>query len=294
MKKYRFLLVVILCATVLASTTLYSAINVSEEQIPKFRLVDYQVEYIDSGIIKVTFKIENYGFKATEDNLTITWEQTSYELKLNDGYGFLKESNVGIDLNGDGDRVDIWEVEWVEDTLDVKVNGSYVHALLEPQEPSDAESHCIVSYYVNNESKMFKLGSKEHFLYHAGPDHASFGLNAYAIKHPSPNIELVIGQRFTPFRMLPTILAFGFKINGQSVTPQFQTSAFIFDSEGWMFALAYVIPIGAIDGGETIEFSFTIAGKTGEAYSLAGLLVNWSPGENIRHEWILFSAEFTL
>lgn len=102
---------------------------IPEEELPDFELVDWELKTIRPGLVKLTMTITNVGESATTGIVTISWERAMYDLLLENGHGVLRESDVGLDLNGDNDRVDQFEVEWVEDTRDAYVDGVLVHAI---------------------------------------------------------------------------------------------------------------------------------------------------------------------
>lgn len=261
---------------------------IPEEELPDFELVDWELKTIRPGLVKLTMTITNVGESATTGIVTISWERAMYDLLLENGHGVLRESDVGLDLNGDNDRVDQFEVKWVEDTRDAYVDGVLVHAIRETDK---------TSYYIDGERKLFKLGTKEHCLYYADSTLASFGLVARYVEHSSPNIELVFVHSFTPFRKGSYIRAYSFRLNELSARAKFQATMYSYELWeprcAWWLYRAYIIPTGEIESEKVISFSCTISGKSGDAYSLY-CIVNWSPDGNIRYRWIPLITDFTL
>ncbi|MFX0124118.1 MAG: hypothetical protein ACFFAE_10820, partial [Candidatus Hodarchaeota archaeon] len=140
------------------------------------------------------------------------------------------------------------------------------------------------TYYINGKPKLFQIGSKTHILSRADNEYARFGLgNARIFYHPSPNLELVFDHEGTSSPLSAT----NFKMNGIPVelnlswTGGYQTG----DVPG--FQVVYIVPNQAseIKSGEIVTFSCTINTET-TVISNFGILLNWSPDENIRPFWV--------
>ncbi|UCG01908.1 MAG: hypothetical protein JSW11_20190 [Candidatus Heimdallarchaeota archaeon] len=240
--------------------------------------VDSSLTQLNQGVYEFTATIENTGDPAITGTVPISWEKYSYELTLTAGVGTLDESVADYDINGDNDKDDTFNVEW-NNTLrpwDAEIDGVYVYALAD----HPVNRGFNRTYYIDGESKLFQLGNKKHSLYYAEDGAAFFGFDAMILKHPSPNLELVIYSN---------VSLVDFKIDGEDVEINYTQTGVEFWAGIERPYTAYVVPNQATEFGtdEQMEFSCTIVARETTTCEVA-LLTNWSPDGNIRYRWVPF------
>ncbi len=255
---------------------------------PDFSSLGYSVTSLSQGVYKFTAIIEHTGIDAaTIGPVLIPWEKVQYDLPLTNGSGILEETIVTYDLNGDGDILDTFSVTWYNDTArqwDAIINDGLtdVHAYA-ITESTPGEWPTIRNYTLNDESKLFSLGSETHFLYRADNYTASFGFgDAYVHNHPGPNFELVMYSS--------TVTAIDFEIDDTPVNLDFSTAVYSVLDYLTNFptnAPVYVVPTNTftINPGEQTTFSCTLIASEETTFEI-GLLLNWSPDGMTRYHWV--------
>ncbi|MFX0204781.1 MAG: hypothetical protein ACFFDT_02260 [Candidatus Hodarchaeota archaeon] len=248
----------------------------------------YTLDSTIQGMYEFSVTIDHTGSTpATAGSVPIAWENVYYRLPLTNGVGILDESIVDYDLNGDGDKIDTFDVTWDNDPIrqwDAIINDGTtdIDAYAITETPGGVFPR-IRNYTLHGESKLFTLGSETHFLYEANNDWATFGLGgAYIYNHPGPNFELALYSS--------EVNAIDFKINGDPVEVDFSTTVKHIDDTLVNVpnnAPVYVVPPDtfAISPGEQVTFSCTIIAHEATTFDL-GLLINWSPDGVQRYIWV--------
>ncbi|MHA2245341.1 MAG: hypothetical protein ACXADY_10280 [Candidatus Hodarchaeales archaeon] len=284
------LLLVGLTSRVLGKNTVQESINE-----PDFGLIDSSLTPVQQGVYEFTATVQNTGDPATAGNVPISWENIIYDLALDDGNGTLVESDVGSDLNGDGDTLDSYDVTWFQNDTrnwDAIINDGVqdIHAYSFWEGPPENRKE-LRTYYINEEPKLFKLGSETHSLIFADNDYACFGLgDAHILNHPNTNFEIVFEQE----GLDSSVSATDFEINGSPVEVNYTWEQLYYPywEEVTLNQKVYLVPNEEfeIDQDEEVIFSCTITtieSVTCDVY----LIMNWSPDGNIRSQWILFFQE---
>ena len=264
-------------------------------ELPEFDLLDYSLTqtdaYSDTYVYKFIANINNTGAPATSGTIPIFWEEMYFELPLVNGEGRLDESAVDIDLNGDGDKYDSFDVSWFHNEtrmFDAIISGIHAYSIFEG--PPEAPWTHRTYYLDTGQAKLFQLGSETHFLYHAGNDIAAFGFNVINNNHPSPNFELY-------FNTL-SITAYNFTINWVYVEEDYTwigTELLLGDTITHpQFINLYLLPDYRyqdttghpfeVDTGESITFTCNLMVHEPVDCTL-GLVMNWSPDGNTRCIW---------
>ncbi|MFX1247584.1 MAG: hypothetical protein ACFFBQ_09395 [Promethearchaeota archaeon] len=255
---------------------------------PDFSSLGYSVTSSRQGVYKFTTTVEHTGIDpATVGSVLIPWEKVQYDLPLTNGSGTLEETIVTYDLNGDGDILDTFSVTWYNDTVrqwDAIINDGLtdVHAYA-ITETAPGEWPTIRNYTLNDESKLFSLGSETHFLYRADNYTASFGFgDAYIHNHPGPNFELVLYSSI--------VTAIDFEIDDTPVNLDFSTTVYSVLDYLTNFPTnvpVYVIPTNTftINPGEQTKFSCTLITQEETTFEI-GILLNWSPDGINRYHWV--------
>jgi parallel beta-helix repeat protein len=261
------------------------SVNALSNEPDFYELIDYTLTPLVTGY-QFDATIKNNGDPATTGLVPISWESFGYTLELTNGVGTLFESALPLDLNGDGDQLDSFEVIWApNDTrpCDAIVDGMYVYAIADHSENRRYNR----SYYLDGKSKLFQIGNETHVLYDADMDSAYFGFGDAEIKlHPSPNLEFV---------WYADITASDFKINGISVQANHTWKGLEkFPNEEIYNYTVYVIPNQAseIVTGEELTFSCNLIPQEAISPSVA-VLMNWSPDSITRYTWIPFGHELS-
>ncbi|MFX1283250.1 MAG: ABC transporter substrate-binding protein [Promethearchaeota archaeon] len=249
-------------------------------ELPEFNLLDYSLTKISENVYKFIVNIQNTGAPAISGTLPISWEKTYYELSLVKGEGKLEESVLDLDLNGDGDKSDIFDISWFHNetrSWDALISGVHAYSIKEgsPEAPGRHRT-----YFLNNgKPKLFQLGSETHILYYADNDYAALGLNAVIKHHPSPNFELYFNT--------DSVSASNLSIDGMLAKENYTWSGYeqVIGEDLW-FSNIYVVPnsLFEITTGQTISFSCLL--KVEETVDcILGLIMNWSPEGNTRCIW---------
>lgn len=277
----------------------FNQADVSFEAInrPYFIGTDFDIIDVDTGIKQFGARVKNIGAPATAGDVPISWENIIYDLTLDDGTGTLIESDVGQDLNGDGDTLDSFDVTWFHNDTrnwDAVINDGVqdIHAYSLWEGPI-GDRRVNRTYYINDESKVFTLGSETHTLLVADNDLAAFGLgNAQILHHPNTNFELV----FEHEGAFSSLRATDFEINNQPVKLNHTWNQLWYpywEEIPWNDKV-YIVPNNdlVIDQDEEVTFSCTLIAHgviTTDVY----LILNWSPDGNIRYYSIPFIEEVT-
>lgn len=245
--------------------------------VPNFELIDSSLTSSQPGTYEFSVTVTNTGDSATTGTVPIHWAELYYGLELNDGEGILDESIVDYDLNGDGDKIDTFDVSWVHNETrpwDATIDDVHVYALSDHSESWNVNR----SYYIEGEPKIFQLGTESHILQRAHNDGAWFAFGAFIQKHPSPNFEIAVELDAS---------ATDFKINGETVDLDFSRVEYLIPEDGNpYYASVYIIPNVAseISSGEEISVSCTLIPHD-NVTALTYLIVNWSPDSTRRILW---------
>lgn len=246
--------------------------------LPEFSLVDSSITPVSTGIYQFTTTLQNDGAPTTLGTLPISWEKRYYELPLVDGEGTLVEDIVDLDLNGDGDQLDSFDVSWYHSETrlwDAMVSDFHVYSLCEgpPEAPWS-----VLTYYRHNQPKLFQLGNVMHSLYIADNNMAAFGLGDVSIlSHPNPNFVLY-------YNTTTDLSVTDFRINGASVTINYTwTGEELYQGGEYSTSTIHVFngPSFIIATGATVTFSCTLTSYAAFPCYL-GLVMNWSPDEDLR------------
>lgn len=244
---------------------------------PNFDVVDSSFQQNETGIYQFNATVKNTGDPATQGTSPWQYANFYYELPLTDGKGTLDETILGLDLNGDADRLDEFDVEWVPTSgsqSDAIIDGVYIHSLNDAAlEPLNGHPR---RYYINNEPKIFTLGTETHLLVFASDDLAGFELcSAHIFQHPSPYLRILV---------FANVSASDFKINGKTAEVSYTWSMEDWSTERG-FLQTWIVPIEKdINSGEEVEFSCTLIAhetKTCDIY----LLGQWSPYGDTSYRW---------
>jgi hypothetical protein len=250
----------------------------SEDEAPDFEQTSFHFNVIRNGVGKVEATIRNNGSApATTGAVPSTWEKIYFIMDLSNGEGILNESFVDHDLDGDGDKTDIYEVRWSPTTnrsMDATVDGIHVY--------SAYEDDGSFSWSIDGKSKFFQLGDKLHAMVYAAEDEAEFLLDVVQRYLPSPTIYWHLST--WDFSTIEHVNVTDFTINGEAVEVNFtQDTKQISDGSGaderW-----HVIPNQAfeIGVGETVDLSCIITADRIVTIDL-WIIVGWSPDGIIRY-----------
>ncbi|MHA2327543.1 MAG: hypothetical protein ACXACR_03380, partial [Candidatus Hodarchaeales archaeon] len=252
---------------------------------PYFISVDSVFTQINTGVKQFKGVVKNIGAPATTGLVPMFWEPDYYPLALNGGDGVLDESDIGLDLDGDGNTADTFTVTWLDSPTrpcDANVDGKYVYAILDqPQSP-----WYNLTYNFGGQSKLFQLGSKTHCLYFADANVAEFGLCGTLREHPSPSFKLV---------SFANVIADDFKINGNPVNEDYSEPFVLWYPDQEVNYTTYVIPNQAFNIGTEEEITLSCNLGASETITTEVVLaINWSPDGNIRYMWRTFAEETTI
>ncbi|MFX0016624.1 MAG: right-handed parallel beta-helix repeat-containing protein [Candidatus Hermodarchaeota archaeon] len=243
---------------------------------------------VQEGIYDFTVTIQNMSVPVSANSVPFSWENVYYELPLENGFGTLDENVVDLDLNGDSDKIDLFDVTWFYNetrSWDAIINDGFqdIHAysIYEglPEDPGRYRT-----YYIDGESKLFQLGTKMHSLYMVNKDLAVFGLeDVIILNHPSPNFVFVTFS--------PVIDVTDFHINNAPIEVNYTRSVTL-PQFGWDLT-CYIIPAQTIGSAEVITFSCMILTQE-TMINNVGFRMNWSPDGNTRSQWDFFTQEISL
>jgi hypothetical protein len=252
---------------------------------PYFIPVDTTLTQVESGVKQLTATVKNIGAPATTGLIPVFWESDYYPLALTGGDGVLDESDIGLDLDGDGNTADTFTVTWLDSSTrpcDADVDGNYVYAILDqPQSP-----WYNLTYNIGGQSKLFQLGSKTHCLYYADANVAEFGLCGTLRSHPSPSIKLTC---------FSNVSAEGFEINGNPVDEDHIEPFIFWYPDQNVNYTSYFIPDQAFGIGTEEEITFSCNLATPELTTTEVVItMHWSTDGNIRYWWRIFAQETTI
>ncbi|MFX1249975.1 MAG: hypothetical protein ACFFBQ_21500 [Promethearchaeota archaeon] len=289
---------VILVIIVIGLGLNFGSIEPSSSELTSINQVDfsstgYSLTETRQGVYEFSATVQHNGSDpATTGLVPIPWERVSYELALSNGVGLLNESIVDLDLNGDTDKVDSFNVTWFHNATrqwDATINdGSkeiHAYAITESPPTGSAKFPMIRNYSINGKSKLFSLDSEIHFLYRADNDWATFGLGeTFIFDHPCPNFELILFSS--------KVTAIDFQINNKPVDVNFSTTVvqnlpYHNLVNNPTDAPIYVVPTETFDisPGELVNFSCTLVAHEATTFEVC-LAVNWSPDGVTRYAWV--------
>ncbi len=255
---------------------------------PDFRLLDLTITPNPDqiGIEALNGSIQNNGsVPATTGIVPLTVEKVIHFLELSNGIGTLAESVVDLDLNGNGNKTDKFEVRWSSTAtrfLDATIDGVHVYSFCEgtPENPWSS-----LTYFIDGEPKFFQLGNKKHNLYFAREDLAVFGLDTYLLYSPSPAIIVVIGTQLGETSTIEHITTADFKINGKSVEVNCTFNiTYIWDTS-WVEQLHF-IPNQAFEIGAGEEVNISCNFMADQTITIdVYIAVAWSPDGYNRSYW---------
>jgi len=81
-----------------------------------------------------------------------------------------------------------------------------------------------------------------------------------------------------------------FKLNGESVLPEFTLIAHSFDESlgVWLVSKAYIFPVGFLQTNQTFTIQLSIRGEPGSYAAYA--MLNWAPNKTHRYRYIVYDA----
>jgi archaellin len=249
--------------------------------VPIFELLDKQSMQVKGGVnMKFTFR--NVGDPATRGTVWIPWEKVNYAASLEGSppSGNIDEAMLGVDVNGDNDELDVFNIYYVNDTQ-VKVNGVVASSMWIPEQTFEINKTTLQV----QEKTNFTIGSKIHSLYTAKTTYARFALDTFFRDHPSPNIEVIIYQLGTSGNIVPTAEITRFKFNGTVVPYEFNWMLHEFLIGEWSADNAYIYPLGFLDSGLVFTTEISIRGAPG-SYGL-NVVFNWAPDALHRYRYTL-------
>ncbi|MHA2248199.1 MAG: hypothetical protein ACXADY_24835, partial [Candidatus Hodarchaeales archaeon] len=225
------------------------------DEAPNFEQTSFSFELIKNGVGKVEATIRNNGSApATTGTMPSVWEKVYFMITLSNGEGIINESIVDHDLDGDGDKTDIFEVRWSPSPtrpMDATVDGVHVYSLDE----DDGSNN----FSINGISKFFQLGdevSAMHALVRADEDEADFLFYVVQKFLPTPTIFWILST--WDFSTVEHVTVTDFKINGEAVELNFtHDKVNLADNGMGADERVYVIPNQAfeIGVGETVDLS---------------------------------------
>lgn len=237
------------------------------------------------GTYNFTATIQHSGIEATPGISPISWEKNFTSIGLEDGSGTLNESIEDLDLDGDGDKEDTFEIEWSHNNTrpyDATIVGIHTYSIIDSVE----DTLRVMSYSIAGKSKVFTLGNNKHVLYFCDGVTADFGFNIELSNIPSPSLALMV-VNWVPSTN-ENLSVSNFQINREVVqlnNSKVETGVPYPGSPSAVLNL-YTIPHSSliIDTGELIEFSCTIDvyENTSAEFSV---MVNWSPDGIVRYRY---------
>ncbi|MHA2297566.1 MAG: hypothetical protein ACXAEU_04185 [Candidatus Hodarchaeales archaeon] len=260
---------------------------------PFFWIRDYSYPPGETGERQFTAIVINSGLPATAGTVQTSQEDIMYQIAIPFGSGTLDESELGMDLNGDDDQTDTFEVTLAgSDTREGDVNitdgTTEIHAYAIDERGVEYALCWVMNYTINGQSKIFQLGSENHSLYWADSveELVIFGLgNVVVLNHPSPIFQFNVES--TGIDSLDNLTVEDFKINGQDAELNYTTSLIIkhVNAIPSMSKLYFVSKPGLeIATGEQVTFSCTIKATSNTTFKTS-FRVNWSPDGIQRYIW---------
>jgi hypothetical protein len=261
--------------------------------VPLFKLVGGGVQKVDGGL-DAALTFQNYGFNASAGSVWVPWEKLYYGMMLygSPPTGSINETLLTFDVNGDGDTSDAFPVRYI-DNKTIEVDGITVNVMLPPENRIFYDG---VGRYDIFEMNSFTLGTKNHTVYRIYYDrerqvaYVGFGLESSFRYHPSPNIELVLEQVAPSINAILNDEIVSFKLNGESVLPEFTLIAHSFDESlgVWLVSKAYIFPVGFLQTNQTFTIQLSIRGEPGSYAAYA--MLNWAPNKTHRYRYIVYDA----
>ncbi|MDI6690977.1 MAG: hypothetical protein QME50_03800 [Candidatus Bathyarchaeota archaeon] len=266
----------------------------TEVEVPLFKLLNKEVEGFEGGL-NVTLTFYNYGYNAMTGNVWLPWEKVFCSVSFNGEppTGILNESLLTFDVNGDGDLIDSFTVQFIDNET-VAIDGVTAKALMAPEERVYYDS---IGLYDIMEMNSFQLGLKNHTLYRVnyrtdiGVGYAGFGLDSFFRYHPSPNMLFIIENVGTSINSASRAQITDVEINGIPSLLDFNWTSPWPDPviEGqWYVDSAYVYPTGFISSNSTFTVHLSIKGEVGTYLLIT--IINWSPDSIHRYRYLVIDA----
>ncbi len=233
-----------------------------------------------TGAYRFFITIENSGNNlVTPTVVPIVREDFYHQLVLINGEGTLNESELSLDLNGNGRKTDIFPVKWFQNATrfwDATISGHHVYAIydsmwMDPNGFPRVNQSC----YIGEKSKLFQLGNETHVLYFANNNSARFGfLNAEILTYTGPNYE---------FQVDSSITIADVDINGERVKPIYSWTEREISERGTVDVTRYIIVYNeTIPMGREVTIQFTlISFETKLSYF--GFFWSWSINNDIKN-----------
>mgnify|MGYP000026362376 CR=1 FL=1 len=269
-------------------------------EVPKFKFLDKNITYFECGA-NVTLKFRNYGASANAGSVWMVWDKLYHNLELagSPPSGNLSESLLTFDINGDGDKSDIFQVVYINNET-AQVDGIVAKAIINTDKRR-VYYNGLEAFYDIMEKANFTLGNKTHALYRTeyftqyNFGFAGIGLDSFFRYHPSPNILIAIEQPAMTINNTSTARIVKVKVNGTLSEPDFNwVSPWVGETAGewqWWIDNIYVYPLGPVESNGTFTVNAVINGEPG-SYMLVATL-NWSPDSESRYRYIIFDAAET-
>jgi outer membrane protein assembly factor BamB len=258
---------------------------------PLFELMSEEKHEFEGGA-NLTYTFRDLSFSAAAGSVWVPEERVTCDVPLVNGSsgvptGNLSESALSLDINGDGDKSDVFNVNYVDNST-AEVNGVTAHAQLPPHRRvvfPTVEGYGI--YYLYDDTS-FQLGSKNLTLhrvtYPTGDNigHAEFGLDSTFRYHSSPCLELILEQLGESINSLPSAELVSVSFNGsvlpvESLLPQASPHG-----EGqWLVDKTYSCSLGALEKNDVFTVELSVRGEPGTYLLMADL--NWSPDSVSRY-----------
>jgi len=246
---------------------------------PIFELLDKKSTQVKGGV-DMNFTFRNVGYPATMGTVWIPWEKVNYAgwLEGSPPRGNISEVILGLDVNGDGDESDVFNVYYVNDTQ-VEVDGVIANAMWIPEQIFKLNESTLQV----QEKTNFTLGTKVHSLYYVGDTYARFALDTFFHDHPSPNIECIISQTGTSISSASTAEIVSFRLNKTIMSYEFNWKLHEFLIGQWYADNAYVYPLGYLNRNAVFTVELSIRGEPGD-YTL-NIVFNWAPDKLHRYRY---------
>lgn len=89
--------------------------DIPTTEVPLFRVLSKEITSFVGGV-NITLTFHNYGYRAESGTVWVPWEKVLHGITLsgNPLIGNISEAALPFDVNGDGDAVDVFTVEYVD------------------------------------------------------------------------------------------------------------------------------------------------------------------------------------
>ncbi len=261
----------------------FSSGHVPTMDYPIFELLSMHSTPLVGGV-DMEFTFNNTGYPATTGTVWVPWEKVAYDTPLEGEppSGNINETLLELDVNGDGDKLDVFTVRYVNDTQ-AEVDNEVANAMKIPEQTFWFTG----GRFEVREKNNFTIGTKTHALYAVRNTYASFALDNFFHDHPSPNIEIYISQMVTSPRNASTAEVTSLKLNGNPVPYEFNWTnhEFSAEAEQWRADNAYVYPLGFLNSNAVFTVELSVRGEPG-SYILYAIL-NWAPDTLHRYVYVI-------